>query len=175
MLQIIGFGLVVVLVLACAVAATKPNDFRVARTRTMNAPAERIFALINDFRNFGRWSPWEKLDPAMQRTLSGPPSGSGAVYEWSGNGKAGAGRMEITESIPSSRIQMTLDFIKPFKAHNVATYVIEQQGSSTTVTWTMSGPANFISKLMQVFVSMDTLVGKDFDEGLDNIKRLVEA
>jgi uncharacterized protein YndB with AHSA1/START domain len=167
--------LIFALVLAVFVAAqSKPDSFRVERSLVMAAAPEKIFALINDFRDFGRWSPWEKLDPAMKRTLSGPPTGVGAVHEWSGNAKAGAGRMEIIESTPVSKIVMKLDFIKPFEGHNTAIYTLKPQGEATNVSWEMHGQSTLITKVMQVFVSMDKLLGKDFEEGLRNMKGVVE-
>ena len=170
--------LLLLLALIAAVAAaasTKPDAFRVERSTTIHANPERIFPLINDFNNFGRWSPWEHLDPQMQRSITGPPSGQGASYAWSGNAKAGAGRMEILESSPSTRVVMKLDFIKPFEGHNTAEYTLETEGASTRVTWVMHGPTPFVSKVMQVFVSMDTLIGKDFERGLSQMKAAAEA
>ncbi len=166
--------LVVLLAALLGFAATKPDTFRVERSTTIKAPPEKIFPLINDFHNWGAWSPWEKMDPAMKRTHSGAASGKGAVYEWQGNSKVGAGRMEILESSPPSRIRIKLDFIEPFEGHNTAEYTLDGKGGSTTVTWAMYGPANFMSKLMQVFVSMDSMVGKDFEAGLANMKAVAE-
>jgi hypothetical protein len=168
---------VVVIVLIAAVlgfAATKPDTFRVQRTASMNAAPERIFPLINDLHNWGSWSPYEKKDPAMKRTQSGAPNGKGAVYEWDGNGDVGKGRMEITDTSAPNRISLSLDFEKPFKAHNVVDFRLEPKGNTTNVTWDMHGPAPFISKIMQVFIDMDSMVGKDFETGLANLKALVE-
>src|SRR3954463_15087284 len=106
-------GVAVLFALILIYGAFKPGDFHVQRTATIQAPPEKIFPLINDFHNWPSWSPWEKLDPNMKRTLSGPPSGQGAAYEWEGNNKAGKGRMEITNSVPSSQVGLKLDFIKP--------------------------------------------------------------
>ncbi len=158
-----------------AVASTKPDVFRVERSATINASPERIFPLISDFHNFGRWSPWEQLDPQMQRSITDPSSGVGAAYAWSGNAKAGTGRMEILEATPSSRVVMKLDFIKPFEAHNTAEYTLHTEGESTRVTWALHGPAPFVSKLMQVFFTMDKMVGKDFELGLAQMKAIAES
>jgi hypothetical protein len=167
---------VVVVLLAALLgfAATKPDTFRVERATSIKAPPEKIFPLINDLRSWGAWSPWEKLDPTMKRTYSGAANGLGAVYEWEGDGKVGAGRMEITESSPSSRVILKLDFLKPFEAHNVAEYTLEAKGDSTNITWAMHGPSPFVSKVMQVFFSMDRMVGKDFETGLANLKAIAE-
>ena len=166
---------VVVLVVGVLVAAAmRPNDFSLQRTASIRAPAAKIHPFIDDFRQWPAWSPWEHIDPTMKRTLSGAPSGVGAVYAWEGSGKAGAGRMEIKESSAPSRVGIQLDFLKPFEAHNVAEFTLVPQGDSTEVTWVMRGPSPFVSKLMGVFISMDTMVGKDFEKGLANLKAVAE-
>jgi uncharacterized protein YndB with AHSA1/START domain len=157
-----------------AYAATRPDSFRVERATVIKAPPAKVFALIDDFRQWAGWSPWEKLDPAMKRTHSGAASGKGAVYAWEGNGDVGAGRMEILETTAPSRVLIRLDFMKPFEATNTAEYTIQPEGEATRVTWAMYGPAPFLSKLMQVFVSMDKMIGKDFEQGLANLKALAE-
>ena len=168
---------IIIAVLIAAVlifAATKPDTFRVQRTANIKAQPEKIFALIDDLHSWDAWSPWEKKDPAMKRTHSGAASGKGAVYDWDGNKDVGKGRMEITESSPPSKVAIKLDFIKPFEGHNIAEFTLKPQGDFTTVTWAMHGPAPFISKVMQVFFSMDKMVGNDFDAGLANLKTVAE-
>ena len=165
-------AIVIVLVAILSFAATKPSTFRVQRTTSIAAPPEKLFAIINDFHNWGSWSPWEKLDPAMKRTYGGTASGVGAVYEWTGNDKVGQGRMEITESTPSSKVTIKLDFLKPFEAHDMAEFTLEPTGSSTSVTWAMYGPTQYMAKVISVFVSMDKMVGKDFETGLANLNSL---
>lgn len=168
-------ALVVVLVVGVLIAAlTKPDTFAVQRSATIKAPPEKIFAVLNDFHRWPDWSPWEKLDPQMKRTLGGAERGRGATYAWEGNSKAGAGRMEIIDSVPAQKVGIQLDFIKPFEGHNVATFTLAPQGDATQVNWRMDGPTPFVSKVMQVFVSMDSLIGKDFEEGLANLKALAE-
>ncbi|MBC7842594.1 MAG: SRPBCC family protein [Gemmatimonadaceae bacterium] len=166
--------LVVIIAIVCIRAATRPDTFRVERSITIKAPPANIFGLINDFHNFGKWSPWEHLDPNMERSITGAPTGKGAVYQWSGNSKAGAGRMEILESTPSSRVLMSLDFLKPIKSSSQAEYTLTPQGDSTKVTWAMYGPSPFVSKIMQVFVTMDKLIGGDFEKGLAAMKTEAE-
>ena len=174
MLKTILIVVAVLIVGVLAFAATKPDTFSVQRSASIKAPPEKIFAVVNDFHRWTDWSPWEKLDPAMKRTRSGAASGKGAVYAWEGNSKAGAGRMEIIESTPASKVGIQLDFIKPFEGHNIAEFTFAPESDATRVTWTMHGPTPFISKVMQVFVSMDTLIGKDFEAGLANLKTLTE-
>lgn len=174
MLTTILIILVVIIAAVLIYAATRPNDFVVTRSASIKASAEAIFPLINDFRRWPEWSPFEKLDPQMRRTLSGPDSGKGAAYAWEGNSKAGKGRMEITNSAPSSQVALKLDFEKPFRANNIVDFTLSPSGEGTTVTWAMRGARPFIAKLMGLFMNFDALIGKDFEAGLDNLRRLVE-
>jgi len=166
---------VVVLVGALlAYAATRPDTMRVQRAASIKAPPEKIFPFIKDFHSWRSWSPYEKIDPAMKRAYGGAQNGKGAVYEWEGNNQVGQGRMEITDTSPPSRVTIKLDFIKPFEGHNIAEFALVPQGDSTNVTWTMDGPSPYMAKLMGVFVNMDTMIGKDFETGLANLKTIAE-
>jgi uncharacterized protein YndB with AHSA1/START domain len=174
MLKIVASVVVALIAALLIFAGTRPDSFRVQRAITIKAPAEKIFPLINDFHLWASWSPWEKLDPAMQRTYSGAASGVGSVYAWKGNSKVGAGGMEVTSATPPSRIVIKLDFLVPFEAHNTAEFTLKPVGDSTEVTWAMYGPSPYISKLMGIFCSMDQLIGKDFETGLANMKAAAE-
>jgi Polyketide cyclase / dehydrase and lipid transport len=158
-----------------AVASRKPETFSVTRSAVINAPADRIFGLINDFHHWASWSPFEKLDPAMNKTFAGPASGPGASYSWTGNKKAGAGSMTISGSTPSSTVNIAMAFLKPFKSESNVQFLITPSGAAHEVTWTMSGKNQLASKVMSVFMSMDKLIGKDFAEGLSNLKRVAES
>lgn len=126
---------VVVLIAALLIfAATKPDTFRVQRAASIKAPPEKIFALINDFRRWVAWSPWEKKDPTMKRTFGATTSGKGAVYAWEGNKDVGQGRIEIAESVPPSKVAIKLDFVKPFEARNIVEFTLEPKGDATNVT-----------------------------------------
>jgi uncharacterized protein YndB with AHSA1/START domain len=171
---IVAIVLAVAIAIVLILAATKPDTFSVQRATTVRAPAEKIFALINDFHRWGTWSPYEARDPAMKRSYSGPANGVGAVYGWDGNNNVGAGRMEILETSPPAKIVIKLDFFKPFEGHNTAEFTILPQGDATDVRWVMHGPAPFMSRLMQVFINIDRMIGKDFEIGLANLKRLTE-
>ncbi len=172
-MEIVGI-VVAALVLALVVyALLQPNTFRVERRALISAPPEKIFPLLNDFHAWQAWSPWEKLDPEMTRTYGGPQSGVGANYSWESQ-KAGAGRMEITEAIASSKLALNLDFTKPMKAHNKVDFVLRPEGAATSITWAMFGPQPFIGRMMCLFFNMDRVVGKDFDAGLANLKAAAE-
>ena len=164
--------IVVVLAAVLIYAATKPDTFGVQRATAINAPAEKIFPLINDLHAHTAWSPFEK-DPNMKRTHSGAPQGKGAVYEWEGDRKVGSGRIAIADSTPSN-ITMILDMFKPFKAHNTVNFMLEPQGSATRVTWAMRGQQPYMAKLMSTFINCDKMVGSQFEEGLAKLKAIAE-
>ena len=174
MIKIIVLVVVGLIVTLLIYAATKPDRFVVQRSIGINAPPEKIYPYLSDFHSFGDWSPYEKLDPAMKRSYSGAPNGKGAIYEWEGNKKAGKGRMEITGDLPASNVTIDLDFVKPFEAHNIVEFTLHPTGGSTNVTWAMHGPSPYIAKLMHVFFDMDSMVGKDFEAGLANLKAIAE-
>jgi len=174
MFKKILLGILVLVVAVLAFATTKPDSFSVERKTSINAPPEKVFANINDFHAWDAWSPWAKLDPAMKTTISGAPSGPGSVYEWSGNSDVGSGRMEITGATPSSNVTIKLDFMEPFESHNMTVFSLAPTASGTDVTWTMSGPSPYMSKLMAVFMSMDKMIGGDFEMGLAQLKAVSE-
>ena len=156
------------------VVALQPTDFKVERSATMRAPAPAAFAQVNDFQNWQAWSPWEKVDPALKRQYEGPKAGTGAIYAWQGNKDVGEGRMTITDSRPAERVHIKLEFFKPFAATNQTDFTFKPSGDGTTVTWTMTGQNSFLSKAICLFVNMDKMVGGMFDQGLAQMKTVVE-
>ena len=167
--------LLVAIVAFLAFAATRPARFHVERSITIAAPADAVYPHIVDFHQWPAWSPWEKLDPNMTRTLGGAESGVGATYHWTGNDKVGEGNMAITEARPGERVVIKLDFLKPFEASNISTFTLAPEGAGTRVTWAMDGNNNFMAKVMCIFMNMDKMVGGDFEKGLENLKALVES
>ncbi|CAN7447938.1 SRPBCC family protein [Pseudoduganella sp. LjRoot289] len=174
MLKKIAIVIVAIAVIILGLALAQPNSFTVTRSTTIKAPPEKIYPLISDFHNWTMWSPWEHLDPKMVRTYSGAASGAGAIYNWEGNDQVGAGRMEITGVAAPGKVDIKLDFLKPFESHNTTVFTLEPKGDGTNVVWTMTGPSAFITKLMGVFVSMDKMVGPDFEKGLASMKAVAE-
>jgi len=169
---VLAVAIAVVLILA----SRKPDSFTVLRSAMMQAPAERIFPLVSNFQQWAGWSPWENRDPEMKRSFSGPESGKGAVYAWDGNRNVGSGRMEILDASSPSKITIKLDFFKPFEGHNTAefTFAPERDASATNVIWIIQGPSSFMSKVMQVFMNFDAVIGRDFEAGLPNLKKRTE-
>jgi uncharacterized protein YndB with AHSA1/START domain len=165
---------VVVVVALLAYAAAKPDTFRVQRSTAINAPAERIFPLIANLRSMNTWNPFVDPDPAIKIAYSGPETGKGAAHTWSGNSKVGEGHIEITDAVPSSRVAMRLDMLKPMKAHNAVEFTLQPNGRETAVTWAMSGRQPFLAKLMTVFIDCDRMVGGQFEKGLASLKAIAE-
>jgi uncharacterized protein YndB with AHSA1/START domain len=172
---ILKIAIIVVTIIAMVLifAATRPNTIRVQRSITINAPAEKIFPLLNNFHDWNRWAPQDKEDPTMTRTYSGAANGKGAISDWDSKGNAGRGRMTIIESSLPTHVVVQVDFARPFAAHNVNEFILEP-GSSTQVTWTMQGSRLYIMKVMGIFVNMDRVMGKHFEAGLINLKNAAE-
>ena len=165
-------GLVILAILV--IAAFRAGTIQIERSRSIQAPPDRVFVLIDDFHNWKQWAPQDVEDPAMQRTFSGPEHGLGAASEWSGSGKSGKGRMLIVESEPPKKISIKVDFVKPFEAHNVNEFTLESAGASTLVTWKMQGTNAYFMKVMGIFMNMDRVMGEHFERGLDNLKIVCE-
>jgi polyketide cyclase/dehydrase/lipid transport protein len=175
MLKIIGIGAALLVGGVLLAAATRPNEFRVQRTASIQAAPEKIFPHINDLRRFNTWNPFEKKDPNLKGSYSGAASGAGAAYAFEGNKDVGRGRIEITGSSPGSEVRMKLDFLSPFEAHNFVEFTLRPKGDSTSVTWAIHGPMPFVSKLFSMFCDMDAMIGKEFEQGLAELKSIVES
>jgi hypothetical protein len=171
---IFGIGVVATVAGLAYVISRRPDGFRTTRSALLAAPAEAVFGLVNDFHRWRAWSPWEQLDPALQRTYAGPDAGVGAIYAWEGN-KAGAGKMTITQSTPATQIVIALDFFKPMKANNTAEFSFEPADGGVRVTWSMHGKNSFMAKAFGLFVDVDKMVGKSFEEGLQKLGEAAKA
>lgn len=175
MIRKIVLAVLVLVAAFLAYVATRPDTFHVERTAVVHAPADFVFARVEDFHLWRDWSPWERLDPAMQRTFSGAERGLGAVYEWKGNDKVGEGRMTITNATRPDRVDFRLEFLAPFKATNQAALAFSPGDGGTTVKWTMDGRNDFLGKAMCVFMDMDKAVGGDFEKGLAALDSVAAA
>jgi len=164
-----------VVVVFVVFVALQPADFRVERSATMRGAAPTAFAQVNDLQNWRKWSPWEKIDPELRRSYEGPKAGTGAIYAWQGNKDVGEGRMTITDSRPGELVRIKLEFFKPFAATNTTEFRFKPDGDNTAVTWTMTGQNNFLAKAMCLFVDMDKMIGGMFEQGLKQMKAVVEG
>lgn len=175
MLRKILVAVAAVVVLFLGFVATRPSTYAVERAATIAAPAAVVFAQVADFERWKGWSPWEDLDPGMQRTLRGAPGAVGSAYEWAGNDKVGKGRMTVQDARPGERVGIALEFLEPFASRADTDFVLAPDGASTRVTWTMAGNLGFMEKAMGVFMDMDAMIGKDFEKGLARLKAVAEA
>jgi uncharacterized protein YndB with AHSA1/START domain len=164
-----------IIVLLIIIVAMQPAEFRIERATTISAPPAAVFAQVNDFHNWQAWSPWAKIDPAMKQSYEGAPAGTGAIYSWVGNKKVGEGRMTILDTRPDELVRIKLEFLKPFKATNIAEFTLAPQGNQTLTTWIMTGQKNFMFKAFHMMMNMDKLVGKDFEKGLAQMKAIAEG
>lgn len=155
-------------------AATQPSEFRVSRSAILDAPPQDVFAQINNMHSWGLWSPWDKLDPEMKKTFEGPSEGVGASYSWSGNFEVGQGRSTIVASQPFEFVRFKLEMIEPFAAVNDVEFALKDESGKTNVTWLMVGHKNLIAKVMGIFMDCEKMVGTQFEEGLSNLRTLVE-
>jgi len=171
----ISIGVLVVITVLLVVINMRPAAFRIERSAQISAPAHVVFGLLNDFRQWVKWSPWEKLDPSMQKTFSGPETGVGASYAWVGNSKAGEGSMVVVDSQPDERLTIKLRFIKPFAATNQSTFELRPAAGGTEVRWIMEGENGFAAKAFSLFVNMDKFLGKEFEEGLAKLNSAAQS
>jgi hypothetical protein len=170
MFKRILIGIAVIVAVFAAFVASRPSTYKIERSIVMDAPAARPYASVVDFHRWDGWSPWAKLDPAMKVDFAGPESGVGATYHWKGNDKVGEGRMTITGAVPDQRIDVKLEFLKPWEQTSLAVFTFAPDPGGTKVTWTMSGKYDFVGKLFAVFMDMDGMVGPDFEKGLQALK-----
>ncbi|MDC3958356.1 SRPBCC family protein [Polyangium jinanense] len=170
----VGAGLAVVIAVLLIVIATRPSAYRVERHTTIAAPLDLVFTKVKDFRTWEAWSPWAKLDPNMKTTFTGNQGEVGAGYAWEGNDEVGAGRMTIAAIKPNERVDIKLEFLKPFESKTENGFAVEAAGKETKITWFMSGENDFVGKAFCLFMDMDAMIGKDFENGLANLKKVAE-
>jgi uncharacterized protein YndB with AHSA1/START domain len=177
MSKVLWIGGIVVLVAAAYVlirAAMLPSDFRVSRSTTIQAPCEKVFALINDMKSFNQWNPFAKMDPSTKTVYRGPASGPTAAFDWEGTGKAGNGSLEIVDASAPGTVIMKLDIVKPMEGHNKVVFALQPSGDATEVTWTMTGPYPYLNRIFGAIFNMDKMIGGTFENGLADLKRLAE-
>lgn len=175
MISKILIGFVILIGGVCAVASLQSDDMIVTRSATIAAPPEAVFKVVNDFRQWDNWSPWSKLDPAMTKTLEGPAEGVGAIYRWSGNSEVGEGSTTLVESKPGEKVGMKLEFIRPFAGTSDVQFTFAPEGGGTKVTWDMQSKKPFMGKVMSLFMNCEKMCGDQFNEGLANLKKVVET
>lgn len=175
MLRKVLVAVSVVIVFLVAFVATRPSHFLIERSATLPAPPAVVYARLADFGKWSAWSPWERMDPAMKRTISGEPASVGHAYGWVGNDEVGEGRMTIVSLTPPARVEIRLEFLKPMKATNATVFTVEPEGTGSRVTWTMTGTNGFVAKAFGLVMDVDAMVGRDFEQGLRNLADVLKA
>jgi len=175
MLKVVLMALAAIVVVLVIVVVLRPSEYRVERTTSIAASPAAVFAQVNDLHKMQVWSPWAKLDPEARNTFDGPPAGTGAVFTWAGNKNVGEGRMTITDSRPSELVRIRLDFMKPFQSTATAEFALRPESGRTAVTWSLAGRHSFIPKAVGLFMSMDRMIGDQFEKGLADLKSVTEA
>ena len=149
--------------------------YTVQRKAVIKAPPQAIFDRISHFSKWERWSPWEDLDPEMEKRYLGAPDGQvGSGYSWKGNRKAGEGSMTLSAAEAPNLVRADLQFLKPFKSTSELEWELKQAGDTTEVTWTMVAGHNLMTRVMSAVGLMDRMIGKDFEKGLARLKTLAE-
>jgi hypothetical protein len=174
-MKTILIALAAIVIVFLIVVALQSADYKVVRSTAIAAPPSAVFPHINDLHKFQAWSPWAEVDPNCKYTFEGPPTGAGSSFSWTGNAAVGAGKMTIEESKPSELVRVRLDFYKPFAGVGQAEYSFKPDGDKTVATWTMTGKKNFITKGIGLFLSMDKMLGPQFEKGLEKLKSIAES
>jgi hypothetical protein len=175
MFMTILIGVAVIFLLFLAYVLSRPNSFHYERSGLINAPVDKIYPYLINFKLGSQWSPYEKIDLNMKKTFSGPDSGVGAKMEFDGNNKVGAGKLEILKVVPHSRVELRLEMIRPIGGVNLIHYKLVPESAGTRFTWMMEGKANFLSKLVGVLIDCDKMIGNQFNEGIQNLKKIAES
>lgn len=175
MLRKLLIAIVLLVLVFVAFIATRPAHFHIERSASIAASPETIYPHLADFHQWEAWSPWEKLDSTMVKTMTGEPMAVGSDYHWAGTGEVGEGRMTLTAAQPPHSLTIKLDFIKPFEATNTTLFTLDPEGEGTKVAWIMEGENGFMAKAMGLFMNMDQMVGGDFEKGLSALKQVTEA
>jgi len=175
MIRKILIGIAALIIVICVIASFQSDDMNVTRSTTTSAQPETVFKIVNDFSQWDSWSPWSKIDPDMKATLEGPKEGVGAVYHWSGNSEVGEGTTRLVESIPSEKVAMKLEFVRPFAGTSDVQFTFAPEGAGTKVTWAMQSKKPFMGKVVGLFMDCEKMCGDQFNEGLANLKKIAEA
>ena len=174
MFRNIVLGLVLLVALFFAVGLVLPDTVRVQRSLKIQAPASQVFARVNGFRQFDKWSPWADKDPQVKVQISGPPYGVGAHYQWQGNQAVGSGSQEIVASTEYTQVKTSLSFAG-FDRPSIATFELEPDQGQTRATWSLAIPLGGNPIAHYFGLLMNRQIGPDYERGLARLKALAEG
>jgi hypothetical protein len=173
-LKVLGIVLLSIIVIACVLGLVAPKSFKIEKSVVIpTSNKEVVFKNLSTWSDFLKWNPWSAKDPNQKLTFRGTEGTVGANYMWDGNDSVGKGEMTITALVPNERVEMDLNFIKPFETKNKTIFTMAPEGEGYKVTWEMSGESPFPFNIMHLFMDMDKMIGPDFEKGLNNLKEKV--
>jgi hypothetical protein len=175
MLRWILIGIAAVIAAFVVVVALQPSEFHLARTATVEAPADAVFAQVNDLKKWEKWSPWAKIDPNVKMTYEGPSEGAGTMASWSGNSEVGEGKMTLVESRPGELVKVNVDMVKPMEGSSRSEFTFKPDGDKTAVTWHMSAHHNFLQKAMCLVMNGKKMMREMMDEGLSKMNTAAKS
>ena len=153
--------------------ATRPGPYRVERSTVIAAPVRQVYGVLENLQNWPRWSPWEELDPDIERTFRGPRAGIGAQLAWRGNSQVGKGTLRISAATPPTHLHFTTRFEEPWQATMESDFHLRAVPQGSKVSWVLSGKRRFWGKLFTLFYDLDQRAGADLERGLARLQKLV--
>ncbi|MEX0275313.1 MAG: SRPBCC family protein [Flavobacteriaceae bacterium] len=175
-MTILLYILIGIVLLVLLLGAIAPKNYEVSRSVVINKGRKDIFPHLKFLKKQEAWSPWAKRDPNMERKFTGTDGEVGAISYWNGNKEVGEGEQELTKVVDNELVESQLRFLKPWKSQSDAFIKAEDAGANATmVTWGFRGKNKFPMSIMMLFMNMDKMIGKDFEEGLQSLKEQMEA
>ncbi|MDO5969841.1 SRPBCC family protein [Flavivirga aquimarina] len=174
-MYIVFYVIVLIVGLFVLLALIAPKKIQVNRSIVINKPLPEVFQYLKHIKNQDDWSPWKKKDPNMKQEFIGNDGNIGFIVKWEGNKDVGLGEQEITNIVENESVVSRLRFFKPWKSESDALLKVEDVGNGNTkVTWGFSGINKIPANIFMMFYNVDKHVGKDFEEGLTSLKKILE-
>jgi len=174
-MQMLLYILAIVVLLVIILALAAPKAYTLSRSIIIDRPIEEVFQYLKLIKNQNEWSPWKKKDPNMTQEFVGEDGKVGFISKWIGNNDVGEGEQEIMTIIENESIETQLRFFKPWKSQSIGTLLVDKvEDVKTMVTWGFSGKNPIPFNIFMLFYNMDKTVGKDFEEGLNDLKQVLE-
>ncbi|HEX9150497.1 MAG TPA: SRPBCC family protein [Flavobacterium sp.] len=169
-------GILAIIAIALIIALFLPKNYAVEREITINQPKDSVFNYVKYLKNQDEFSVWSKKDPAMKKTFKGTDGTVGAIAAWDSKDKnVGVGEQEIKKITEGERIDFELRFKVPFESTDNAYIITEAMSpNQTKVKWGFNGKMPYPMNLMLPIMNMEKMLGKDLQDGLNNLKIVLE-
>jgi hypothetical protein len=170
-------GLALMFGVFVAIAAFKSAEYLIQRDVIIDAKPEEVFPFLSSAKNADQWMPWRETDPKVQMTYSGPEEGLGSISSWDSPGPMGTGKAEVVGVIPNQSVKTKITYSRPMEMSQLSEFALTPAGTSTQMTWKVSGNQPFFARLVStlMFMNMDKYVGGMFERGLNKLKMTVEG